>query len=70
MSKVIEIQKPYMVDIRFLQPVIEAYKYGVFENKNLPIRVVNALDSLSWYGDVKRVEYRTVLPTRKRRSTK
>lgn len=47
------MSKPYMADISFLQPVIDAYKYGAFDGRNLPPRVMNALDSLSWYGNVK-----------------
>jgi len=53
----IQVHKPYMADISFLQPVIEAYKYGAFDNKNLPLRVLNALDSLSWYGNVKQTTW-------------
>lgn len=44
--------KPYMADISFLQPVIDAYKIGVFADKGLSTRIMNALDSLSWYGNV------------------
>ncbi len=45
---------PYMVDISFLQPVIDAYKSGAFSDKGYGIGVLNALDSLAEYGNVKR----------------
>ena len=67
MAKPIEIKRPCMVDIRFLQPVIDGYKFGIFDNKGLPVRVINALDSLSYHGNTKSVEYRIPLPTPKTR---
>jgi len=54
------VQVPYMADISFLQPVIHAYKSGAFNDRGLSTRVINALDSLSWYGDVKKTETRLV----------
>ena len=59
-------------DLAFLQPVIDYYKIGGFEGMHLPIRVVNALDSLSWYGNVKPTEYERArmggeIKTRKKR---
>jgi hypothetical protein len=53
MSKAVEHYRPVMIDAAFLQPLIDAYKVGLFDTVALPMRVRNALDSLAEYGDVR-----------------
>lgn len=43
----------YQIDGRFLQPIISAYKLGLFDDVNLPPKVMNALDSLSEFDGIK-----------------
>lgn len=36
-------------DATWLEPIANYYKAGGFDDKDIPVRVMNAIDSVNWY---------------------